>query len=197
MKVTIAAVSGLREQPLASFLDEVAGPTPAPGGGTSAACAAAVAAALVEMAAGLAGDSEAAGRSSRLRAQALELAERELASYAPVLDALSLPRDDPRRSARLEEALLGASRTPLAIAEAAAEVAELGVAVARASSPSVRGDAVTGALLAEAAAAAATTLVEINLERQPTARELEQARDARARAGRARGAAEALVPRGG
>ncbi|MGH2798298.1 MAG: cyclodeaminase/cyclohydrolase family protein, partial [Thermoleophilaceae bacterium] len=125
-------MSGLGEQQLASFLDEVARATPAPGGGSSAALAVALAAALVEMSAGLAGDSEAASRTSDLRAQALELAERELTSYAPVLDALRLPRDDPSRSARVDEALLEASRTPVAIAEGAAEVAELGAAAARA-----------------------------------------------------------------
>jgi formiminotetrahydrofolate cyclodeaminase len=175
-------VSGLGEQPLASFLDQVAAATPAPGGGSSAALALALGAALVEMSALLAGESGAASRASELRARALELAEHELSSYAPVLEAMRLPHEDPGRAARVDEALLEASRTPLAIAEGAAEVADLGAAVARASSPSVRGDAVTGTLIAEAAAAAAATLVEINLERQPSAPELESARAARARA---------------
>jgi methenyltetrahydrofolate cyclohydrolase len=192
-KVTIAAVSGLGDQPLASFLEEVADATPAPGGGTSAACVLGLAAALVEMAARLAAapaPADAAQRAAALRAQALDLAERELSSYAPVLEAARLPRDDPSRPARLEEALLEASRTPLAIAEAAAEVAELGVAVARASSASVRGDALTGMLLAEAAAAAAANLVEINLADHPSAPALDKAREARTRASRGRAAAE-------
>jgi formiminotetrahydrofolate cyclodeaminase len=193
-KITIAVMPGLPEQPLASFLDEVAGATPAPGGGSSAAVALALGAALVEMAAGLAGEAAAASRASGLRAHGLGLAERELSSYAPVLEAARLPRDDPARAARLKEAMLDASRTPLAIAEGAAEAAELGAVVARASSPSVRGDALTGTLLAEASAAAAAALVEINLERQPAARELEQAREARARASRARADAAAAPP---
>ncbi len=188
--VTIAMVSGLRGQSLASFIDEVARATPAPGGGTSAGVAAGLAAALVEMAARLAGDTTAASRAGELRTHALELAERDLSSYAAVFDAMRLPRDDPSRSGRVEEALLEASGPPTAIAEAAAEVAELGVDMSRASSPHVRGDALTGALLAEAAAAAAATLVEINLERQPAAPELERARSARDRAGNARAAAE-------
>ena len=183
-------MSGLREQPLASFLDEVARATPAPGGGSSAAFALALGAALVEMAAALAGDTEAASRAGGLRAQALDMAERELTAYGPVLEAARLPRDDPSRAVRLEEALREASRTPLAIAEGAAEAAELGAAVARGSSPSVRGDAVTGVLVAEAAAAAAATLVEINLEPHPAAAELEQARRAGERASRAREEAE-------
>jgi formiminotetrahydrofolate cyclodeaminase len=181
---------GLREQPLASFLDEVAGATPAPGGGSSAALTLALGAALVEMSAGLAGDTGTASRAGDLRAQALELAERDLSSYAQVLEAARLPRDDPSRAARLEEAQLEASRTPLAIAEGAAEAAELGVAVARGSSPHVRGDALTGTLLAEASAAAAATLVEINLAQQPAAPERERALRARERASRAREEAE-------
>jgi formiminotetrahydrofolate cyclodeaminase len=181
---------GLRKQPLASFLDDVAGATPAPGGGSSAGVVLALGAALVEMSARLAGDGGAAAEASGLRAEAVELAERELSSYAPVLEAARLPRADPARAARLAAALLEASETPLTIAERGAAAAELGAVVARASTPSVRGDAVTGTLLAEAAAAAAATLVEINLARQPGAPALEQAREARARARRARLGAE-------
>jgi formiminotetrahydrofolate cyclodeaminase len=188
--VTIAAVSGLGGQPLASFLDEVARATPAPGGGSSAAVALGLAAALVEMTARLAGDTNTASRAGELRSHALELAERDLSSYAAVFDAMRLPRDDPSRSGRVAEALLQASRPPTAIAEGAAEVAELGADMSRASSPHVRGDALTGALLAEAAAAAASTLVQINLERQPAAPELDRAREAAARAARARSEAE-------
>ena len=184
-------MSGLGEQPLASFLDDVAATTPAPGGGSSAAFALALAAALVEMTAGLTGDAGTASRANAVRAEALELAERDLSSYAQVLEAARLPRDDPSRAGRLEEALLEASQPPLAIAERAAEAAELGVAVARTSNPHVRGDAMTGVLIAEATAAAAATLVEINLERQPAAPEVERARKARERAGRAREQAEA------
>jgi formiminotetrahydrofolate cyclodeaminase len=186
-------VAGLEEQPLAQFLGEVASATPAPGGGSSAGVTLALAAALAEMSARLAGESGAAARAGELRAEAIELAERELSSYAPVLDAIRLPGDDPSRSGRVGEALLEASRTPLAIAERAAEVAKLGAEVARASSPSVRGDALTGTLLAEAAAAAAATLVEINLAGHPDGDLLESARAARAGAADARKAAHALL----
>jgi formiminotetrahydrofolate cyclodeaminase len=187
VEVTIAAVSGLGEQPLASFLDAVAEATPAPGGGTSSGVTTALGAALVGMAARLAGDAEASSRSDVLRAEALALAEEELSSYAPVLEAMRLPRDDPARAERVAAALVEASATPRAIARAAAEAAELGVAVARNSSNEVRGDAIAGVLLLEAACAAAARLVEINLARQPDAPALEEARAARDRAARARG----------
>jgi methenyltetrahydrofolate cyclohydrolase len=186
-------VSGLGEQPLASFLDDVAAATPAPGGGTSGAVALALGAALVEMSALLADDAPAAARARELRARALGLAEEELSSYAPVLEAMRLPGDDPARDARVAEALLEASRTPLAVAEGAADTAALGAEVARASKPNVRGDAVTGAVLAEAAAAAAANLVEVNLaEGHPDAPERERARAARRRAAVERAAAERL-----
>jgi methenyltetrahydrofolate cyclohydrolase len=181
-------VAGLEEQPLGRFLEEVAEARPAPGGGTSAACTCALAAALVEMAAAIA-RAHGAARARDLRMRALELAERELSSYEPVLAAARLPRDDPGRGPRLEAALSEASGPPLAIAEAAAETAELAAEVAAASSPSVRGDAVTGAVLAEAAAAAAASLVEINLSGRPGDEKLGRARDAARRASEARAAA--------
>jgi methenyltetrahydrofolate cyclohydrolase len=188
-------VTGLEEQPLGRFLEEVAEPRPAPGGGTSAACACGLAAALVEMAASLARAEESAARARALRERALDLAERELSSYEPVLAALRLPAEDPSREERVEAALTEASGPPLAIAVAAAETAELGAQVARASSPSVRGDALTGAVLAEAAAAAAASLVEINLGHRDGDAAVDRARDARHRAGEGRAGAIASAKR--
>ena len=155
----------LAEQSLSRFLAATAEATPAPGGGSSAAVVCALAAGLVEMAAAIEEQgSRTPERARALRLRALELAEGELSSYAPVLEARRLPADDPARSGAIEAALIEASLSPLAIAEAAAQVAELGAQVAGAAKPSVRGDAVTGVLLAEAAASAAAGLVATNLE---------------------------------
>jgi methenyltetrahydrofolate cyclohydrolase len=190
------AVAPLPETALGEVLDEVAAATPAPGGGSSAALACALGAALVEMAArlGLARcaevPAEAPRRAHEVRARALQLAEEELSSYAPVLDALRLPHDDPERPGRLEAALGAAAESPLAIAEAAAATAELGARVADGSRRDVRGDAITGAVLAEAAAAAAAGLVEINLERRGDDPRLERGREAARRAREARRRAE-------
>jgi methenyltetrahydrofolate cyclohydrolase len=189
------------EQPLTSFLEQVAAPTPAPGGGSASAAACALGAALVEMVARIELNRADAAvrprpelpeRLAALRALALELAERELESYGPVLAVLRLPRDDPDRAGRLDVALTQASEAPLAIAEAASEVAEIGAELAAAADPAVGGDALAGVLIAEAAAAAAAGLVEINLEARPEADELARARDARARAASAREAARDL-----
>ena len=189
-RVRYLSMTELSKQTLEAFLDSVAASTPAPGGGSSAAVAAALAAALVEMAAGLASGqpgggppSRAADQASTLRARALRLAQEELTSYAPVLEA----RDEHER----ELALAAACEPPAQIAETAAEVAELGVEVAESASEAVRGDALTGVLIAEAAASAAFRLVEINVGAGPV---LERARRAELRAVGARASATGRPP---
>jgi hypothetical protein len=52
---------------------------------------------------------------------------------------------------------------PLEIAGIGAQVAELAAQVAQAGNPNLRGDAVTGAVLAAAAARSAACLVDINV----------------------------------
>ncbi len=68
-----------------------------------------------------------------------------------------------QRDFAISEALVQAAEVPLQIAEAAAEVAELGTRAAAEGSPQLRPDAKAAATLAEAAVRAATHLVEINL----------------------------------
>ena len=131
-----------------------------------------MAAALVEMAARFAPEgSDEAGRAAELRAQALQLAEIELHAYEPVLEALRLARDDPDRMARVDVARATASESPLAIARVGAEVAQLAVDLVRTGNPNLVGDAIAGALLAEAAAQAAARLVAINLTEGASVRE--------------------------
>jgi formiminotetrahydrofolate cyclodeaminase len=168
---------------LSNFIESVAEPTPAPGGGSTAGVTAALAAALVEMSAGIAKDSAAVSSASALRRQALVLAEQELSSYAPVLEA--------RTPSEREAALAAASEPPARIAETAAEVAELGVEVASSASAAVRGDALTGVVLAEAAASAAFRLVEINVGSGAV---FDRARQAELRAGEARASATGPPP---
>jgi formiminotetrahydrofolate cyclodeaminase len=177
-------------QSLEEFLDAVAADTPAPGGGTSSAMTAALAAALVEMAARIGSNSasaeeavdgdaiEPAEQARGLRVEALRLAEEELTSYAPVLEA--------KTPADRTTALDAASEPPAQIAETAAEVAELGLRVAGSSSPAVRGDALTGVILADAAATAAARLVATNITSGPV---FDRARSAAARAAKARDSA--------
>lgn len=166
---------GLADRPLRELLDEVAAATPAPGGGCSIAWTCGLAAGLVAMSASItaarADDPERlpeiAARSRDLQAAALELGERELHAYDPVLTALRLPGTDPARASRLRAALDQAAQTPADLARVAAELTALAEEAAGAAGPHVRGDAVAGALLAEAACQAAARLARINLAELP------------------------------
>jgi methenyltetrahydrofolate cyclohydrolase len=156
----------LADLPLHELLERFAARTPAPGGGSAVAVTCALAAGLVEMAAAFSRAPEAdrlAARAGELRSRALDLAEVELSSYAPVLAALSLPASDPERPRRMAAARSGASEAPLRLAETGAELAELASGAARTGSPHVAGDAITAALLAEGACRSAAQLVAINL----------------------------------
>ena len=167
-------MSALADRSLGQLLDQVAAESPSPGGGSSCGLTCALAAGLVEMAASFTlARAEYAerhermaalrGRAGELRAEALELAERELTVYAAVLDTLRLPEDTPGRAERLDAALSDAADSPLAVARAAAEVAGLAAEVALTGNRHLRGDAISGAVLAEAACTAAARLAEINL----------------------------------
>jgi formiminotetrahydrofolate cyclodeaminase len=196
-------MTGLGDRPLAALLDVVASTDPAPGGGSSAAIAAALAAALLEMSSSLELarqnppdeiSQDVPGRASELRERMLALADQDLSSYAGVLEVLRLPAAHPERADRLAGAFSDASQAPVAITEGAAEIAGLLARVTLASDPAVRGDALAGVLIAEAATAAAASLVEINLAGRDDA-DLARARDARRRANEAREDALATLPR--
>jgi formiminotetrahydrofolate cyclodeaminase len=148
---------------LETFLAALAERTPAPGGGAAAAAGCALGAALAEMTARYAGRDDDAAHAAALCAEALRLGEADLTAYPPVLAAQRLAPDDPERAARLAAARAAAAEVPLAIAETAAQAADLARALARAGRPSLEGDALAGADLAAGAALAAARLVEINL----------------------------------
>jgi methenyltetrahydrofolate cyclohydrolase len=102
-------------------------------------------------------------RAEELRSRTATLALADEDAYAKVIEALRLPTDSPSRAAELETALSGAADVPLAVAEAAAEVAMLAAVVAQEGNDRLRGDALVAAELAEAGARGAAELVAINL----------------------------------
>jgi formiminotetrahydrofolate cyclodeaminase len=168
----------LAEERLDALLEQIAARTPAPGGGSAAACAVAIAAALEQMAAAFtlareeyAGLHERAerlhARAGELRGAALELAERELHSYGALLGALRLAAGAPGRDHQILEARREAIASPLELCRRAAEAAELGSELAREGNRNLTGDAVCATLLAEAACRAAATLVQLNLSDTP------------------------------
>jgi len=147
------------DQPVRGFLEELAARTPTPGGGGAAAVTGAMAAGLVAMAARFsarqlpeAGDL--ADQADRLRFMAAQLADMDARAYTAVLAT---------RGPERKEALLAAAMVPLEIAAIGARVAGLAVRVGEAGNPNLRGDVVTGAVLAAASARSAACLVDINV----------------------------------
>jgi formiminotetrahydrofolate cyclodeaminase len=158
-------VSSLLDQPVRGFLDQLAARTPTPGGGGAAALTGAMAAGLVAMAARFSARqlpeaADLASRADELRRRAADLADLDAQAYTAVLEALRLPREAGQRREALEDAAL----VPLEIAEIGARVGQLAVRVAEAGNPNLRGDAVTGAVLAAASARSAACLVDINVD---------------------------------
>jgi formiminotetrahydrofolate cyclodeaminase len=105
-----------------------------------------------------------ADQADKLRRRAADLAEMDARAYTAVLDVFRRRGDaDQGREAQRREALLAAATVPLEIAEIGARVAELAVRLAQDGNPNLRGDAVTGAVLAAASARSAACLVDLNV----------------------------------
>ena len=151
------------------LLDATASEALTPGGGALAALTGALSAGLVEMAARNSPDWELRGaavaQATVLRERLAELAPLNDEVYEQALASLRLPEgvDDQSRRALIGTSLERAAAFPLAIAEAASNVAELAAVVAEDGDPTVRADATAAAMLSLGATRAAAHLVEINL----------------------------------
>lgn len=161
-------MSSFLGEPVRGFLDQLAARTPTPGGGGAAAVTGAMAAGLVAMAARFSATrlpdaGELADQADELRRRLAQLADMDARAYAAVLEALRLPRETSQREVQRQEALLGAALVPLEIAGIGARVAVMAAGLAEAGNPNLRGDAVTGAVLAAASARSAACLVDINV----------------------------------
>ncbi len=163
--------------PLADLLGRLASDAPAPAGGALAAIAAAGAAAMVEMGASLTLAREryapyheemaqARDRARLLRDELVAIVVEDGLAYGGVIAALRLPQASAEeRSVRrtaLDDAALVAAGPPGRIVAAAAELAELAAAVAERGNVNLVGDAMTAAVVGEAAGRAAAALVEID-----------------------------------
>jgi formiminotetrahydrofolate cyclodeaminase len=158
-------VTSFLDQTLAAFLDQAAARQPAPGGGSAAALTAALAAGLTAMTARFSaphvGDcEELAIQADQLRHRAAALADEDARAYQAVLDTR---RGRAAGSGMAREAMQHAAIVPLQICELAGQTATLAARLATDGNPNLRGDAITAVLLAEAAARAAASLVQINI----------------------------------
>lgn len=153
-------------QPVETYLEELAAPTPAPGGGASSALAGAVGAAQLQMVAGLTRANpryvgvaqrmaELEGRLARDRERFLALADEDAAAYGRVARALKLPRGTEReraeRACELQEALAAATGAPFAIMDLAIDALGLCDEVARTGTSMAASDVTVAAALLRAA----------------------------------------------
>lgn len=160
------------------FLDELAGGTPTPGGGSAAAAVGAMGAALVSMVCNLTIGKEkfavveaqmknTLARSETLRAELTQLIDEDAAAFNAVMAAFQLPKTTDEEKAVRSEAIQAATQkatlTPLATARACAEVIELGQLAAEKGNPNAVSDAGAGVAFAQAGLKAAALNVLINL----------------------------------
>jgi formiminotetrahydrofolate cyclodeaminase len=140
-------------------------PEPLAASGPLAADTGAAAADLLAAVARRAGTEAAAAQAAALAARLRSLSKRDAAVVASARATLTAAGTggDERRDFELGRTLDDAAALPLEIAEACADVAELGRWLAPAADTSEGPDAAAAALLAEGAARAAAHLVEVNL----------------------------------
>lgn len=166
------------EGSLADYLDRLASAEPEPGGGSVAALVGALAAGLLTMVADLTLGKEKfaaveedmarlRSRAEELRAQLQDLVTLDAEAYGAVAAAMKLPRETEAQAEErrrvLQEALVGAAKVPLQVAQAALEVARLCPEAAEKGNPNAVSDAGVAVLLADAAAQSAALNVKINL----------------------------------
>ena len=183
--MTAPADREYRGLPLGELLEEVSSAEPMPGAGYCAAIALEMAAGLVAMAARASradwGEGRgAAAQATTLRERIAPLAERNVNAYREAVALLGRGASAEGGSSgdeTLRDALTRAAGVPLEIAEVAVDVAALAAVVAERGDQAMRADVVAAALLAEAAARAAATLVEVNLGTTSSDERVARARD--------------------
>ena len=162
---------------IAGFLEALAAKVPAPGGGATAAVHLGQAAALVAMVARYTTGSRYAEhhalvaavceRADRLRANALQLVDDDMAAFSGVISAYQLPKstasEAQARSAAIAAAAIRAADVPAVVADGAAEVIDLAEQLLPVGNANVISDVAAAADAARAAATTARVNVEINL----------------------------------
>jgi formiminotetrahydrofolate cyclodeaminase len=178
----VDSTGDLFDQPLQALIELLAAEEPAPGGGSAAAIAVAMAAGLItKVARGSPSWLEAGSaiaQAERLRKRAAPLAQADAEAYEEALAALHLPSQLERevRDMAIGQVLARAVEIPLAIADAAADVALLGAVAAERGTLERRADAVAAVLLAACGAEVAAHLVEVNLVVTPEDERVQRAR---------------------
>jgi glutamate formiminotransferase/formiminotetrahydrofolate cyclodeaminase len=173
-----AARASARTPDCPSFIDELAAPTPTPGGGSAAAYSAAMGAALVTMVTGLTmGKKKYAGveaqmqavrvHAEKLREELTYAVDDDAGAFEAVMGAFRLPKDTPEqeaaRAASIQAATLNAAHVPLHVAEDAVKVMELALMCVESGNINAISDAASAAAMAKAGLTAAGYNVRINV----------------------------------
>lgn len=173
-----AASASNSAQGCPSFVDELAAPTPTPGGGSAAAYSAAMGAGLVAMVAGLTigkkkyAEVEAQMQAIRVHAEKLcgelsEAVDEDAAAFEAVMGAFRLPKKTSKekaaRTASIQSATINAAHVPLHVAEGAVKVMELALSCVEAGNVNAVSDAASAAAMAKAGLTAAGYNVRINV----------------------------------
>jgi formiminotetrahydrofolate cyclodeaminase len=164
----------LKDNSIQGFLEELAGSSATPGGGSAAALAGAMGAGLVSMVCRLTigkkrfadVEDEIRGvleEAEALRARLTELAEADTQAFDRVMEAYRLPKETLEEQAAIQAALQGATQVPLETARGCANVLKLASQVIAKINPNALSDAGAAALLAEAGLKGAQLNVAINL----------------------------------
>jgi len=159
---------------LDGWIEELAGGAPVPGGGSASALAGTLGAALVAMVARLtvgrkayaavdARAREILGQAEALRGELRRLVDDDADAYAGVSAAYKVPKENPGRAQVIDQALLGAARTPLAMARAALRVLALAREIGAIGNKNASSDAAVAQGLARAALTGALANVRINV----------------------------------
>lgn len=167
------AVGGLRAG-IEPFVEQLAAPTAAPGGGSAAAATGAMAAALGGMVATMSRGkkayaqheqplSDAIARLAELREKFKASIDADAESFNEVMAAFKKAKDHPDAQAQVETATQKATTIPLTVAEQAKEVSLLLESLRPITNPKMASDLGVGIGLARAAAEGALANVEINL----------------------------------
>ena len=168
------AVGGLRAG-VEPFVEQLAAPTPAPGGGSASAAAGAMAAGLGGMVAAMSRGkkayvqderelSEAVRRLAEIREELKAAIDLDAASFNEVMAAFKKMKDHPEAQSEVDAALKKATTIPLTVAERAREVRTVLESLRPITNPKMASDITVGIALANAAVEGALANVEINLE---------------------------------
>jgi glutamate formiminotransferase/formiminotetrahydrofolate cyclodeaminase len=167
------AVGGLRAG-FEPFVEQLAAPVAAPGGGSASAAAGAMAAGLGSMVAGMSRGkkaylqyetqlSDAIGQLAKLREEFKAAADLDTAAYEEVVKAFRKAKNDPAARGEVTAALKQATNVPLGVAQNAHMTVNVLESLRTITNPKMASDLTTGLALARAAREGALANVEINL----------------------------------